>query len=218
MGHPSVAGSTMRRRSSISVGSRLDKARRPPPLRRTRPFGSGAASRSFRPRPMVERARPVISETASSPPHPAARTSPAANTRRPRSSSFEPTASQRLRIAWQSIMPIRISKLERATARRNQMRQKKPPSGLGGGFCGWLRGQDLNLRPSGYEPDELPGCSTPRHSEDGSQTTEDRRLFSTVCFFYEEEGRGRRRRPVVRPPVVRYPFLAGLAATYSPVS
>ncbi len=25
-----------------------------------------------------------------------------------------------------------------------------------------VRGQDLNLRPSGYEPDELPGCSTPR--------------------------------------------------------
>ena len=28
------------------------------------------------------------------------------------------------------------------------------------------RGEDLNLRPSGYEPDELPDCSTP-----GEETT-----------------------------------------------
>ena len=27
---------------------------------------------------------------------------------------------------------------------------------------GWLRGRDLNPRPLGYEPNELPGCSTPR--------------------------------------------------------
>ena len=29
-------------------------------------------------------------------------------------------------------------------------------------LMGGVIGQDLNLRPSGYEPDELPGCSTPR--------------------------------------------------------
>ena len=27
----------------------------------------------------------------------------------------------------------------------------------------WLRGRDLNPRPLGYEPNELPDCSTPRH-------------------------------------------------------
>src|SRR5581483_4602887 len=27
----------------------------------------------------------------------------------------------------------------------------------------WLRGVDLNHRPLGYEPNELPGCSTPRN-------------------------------------------------------
>ena len=27
-----------------------------------------------------------------------------------------------------------------------------------------LREKDLNLRPSGYEPDELPDCSIPRYS------------------------------------------------------
>ena len=39
-------------------------------------------------------------------------------------------------------------------------RKSRPLSGTA--FLIWLRGQDLNLRPSGYEPDELPGCSTPR--------------------------------------------------------
>src|SRR5690349_23711057 len=32
-----------------------------------------------------------------------------------------------------------------------------------GGTGIWLRGRDLNPGPQGYEPCELPDCSTPRH-------------------------------------------------------
>ena len=33
---------------------------------------------------------------------------------------------------------------------------------IGNITSGWLRGVDLNHRPLGYEPNELPDCSTPR--------------------------------------------------------
>ena len=36
---------------------------------------------------------------------------------------------------------------------------------------GWLRGGDLNPRPLGYEPNELPDCSTPRHVVSGTNRT-----------------------------------------------
>jgi hypothetical protein len=40
--------------------------------------------------------------------------------------------------------------------------ERKRDKRLPFGERNWLRGLDLNQRPSGYEPDELPGCSTPR--------------------------------------------------------
>ena len=39
--------------------------------------------------------------------------------------------------------------------------ERKRDKRLSFGERKWLRGLDLNQRPSGYEPDELPDCSTP---------------------------------------------------------
>jgi hypothetical protein len=42
-----------------------------------------------------------------------------------------------------------------ASGGRKKTRVRMPERGLN-----WVQGLDLNQRPSGYEPDELPGCST----------------------------------------------------------
>ena len=47
-------------------------------------------------------------------------------------------------------------------------------------FRGWLRGRDLNPRPLGYEPNELPDCSTPR------QINSSRRLTSEISNLRSE--------------------------------
>jgi hypothetical protein len=50
-------------------------------------------------------------------------------------------------------------------------------------FKGWLRGRDLNPRPLGYEPNELPDCSTPRQSQTKPQNSPiSARSFETQRF------------------------------------
>ncbi len=62
-----------------------------------------------------------------------------------------------------------------------------------------MRGQDLNLRPSGYEPDELPDCSTPRSrsvADDGDVTFGE--FTSIATPFLTELKRLRLKQPAIQ--------------------
>ncbi len=77
-----------------------------------------------------------------------------ARRRAPRPTKWEaPARSRELEVRSRDLLP---------TTRRagKALLQKKGPRNFRSEAR--LRGQDLNLRPSGYEPDELPDCSTAR--------------------------------------------------------
>ncbi len=71
-------------------------------------------------------------------------------------------------------------------------------------YLGVLRGKDLNQRPSGYEPDELPDCSTPlRYEHLGGDKSKTKSAPYVRCMPA----------PLVRVSLGRYPNLVAGALT-----
>jgi hypothetical protein len=88
-------------------------------------------------------------------------------------------AMSRTRPAASHMLPVLLDGDEWQTSR-------SPLSFWLSGLLRWLRGQDSNLRPSGYEPDERatgllhPACDNPKISNDGALAMHD------VCRRHHE--------------------------------
>ena len=79
-------------------------------------------------------------------------------TRQLRSFPFVKTSGNRHTSVWLSLV---VNHLASVIQPSKLLKQKIHHDGCIFYF-NWLRGMDLNHRPSGYEPDELPDCSIPR--------------------------------------------------------
>jgi len=77
-------------------------------------------------------------------------------------------------------------------------KRNSPANALSTRELNWVQGLDLNQRPSGYEPDELPGCSTLQQEEwSPCESTADlSTAFSAKCKW-----QARRREPLHGPQI-----------------